>query len=134
MRSNLALPLGSPWLDRLALLLLCAAYIEGGIDKLFDFPGAVAEQAHFGLVPSVPFAIATIVTELGGSALVLAGRLRWLAALWLAGFTFIASLTANAFWFMPPGGAKFMAENAFFEHLGLVGGFLLVLLQDLRAR
>jgi hypothetical protein len=32
-----------------ALLLLCSAYIEGGLPKLLDFPAATAELAHFGL-------------------------------------------------------------------------------------
>jgi uncharacterized membrane protein YphA (DoxX/SURF4 family) len=122
----------SPWPVRLALLLLCAAYLQGGIDKLLDFPGAVAEQAHFGLSPAPAFAAAVIATELLGSALVLSGRLRWLGALWLALFTIVASFLANRFWVLPPGTERFMSENAFFEHLSLVGGFLLVAAVDLR--
>ena len=55
---------------------------------------------------------------------------RWLGALWLAGFTPIATLVANRFWeLVPP--SRFMAENQFFEHLGLIGGFLLVAWLDL---
>lgn len=124
----------SPWLQRLGLLGLCAAYLQGGFDKLLDFPGAVAEQAHFGMAPPVLFAAATIATELAGSALVLSGWLRWVGALWLGGFTLIASFLANAFWTLPPGTERFMTENGFFEHLGLVGGFLLVAIWDLRAQ
>jgi uncharacterized membrane protein YphA (DoxX/SURF4 family) len=126
--------LSSVWLERLALLVLCAAYIQGGIVKLLDFPGAVAEQIHFGVPLPWSAATATVISELVGSALVIAGRLRWLGALWLAGFTLIASLLANAFWTLPPGMGRFMAANAFFEHLGLIGGFLLVALWDLRGR
>jgi len=91
----------------------------------------VAEQQHFGLAPAVPFAIATIVTELLGSALVLTGFYRWFGALWLAVFTLIATFVANRFWALPQPD-RFMVENAFFEHLGLVGGFLLVAWHDLR--
>ena len=29
---------------------LCLAYVYSGVDKLFDFPSAIAEQQHFGLV------------------------------------------------------------------------------------
>ncbi|MDB5541027.1 MAG: DoxX family protein [Devosia sp.] len=68
---------------------------------------------------------ATIVTELAGSALILTGAYRWLGALWLAGFTLIATFVANRSWELPLA-QRFMVENAFFEHLGLVGGFLLV--------
>jgi hypothetical protein len=35
---------------------------------------------------------------------------------------------------MSPGQARFFAANSFFEHLGLVGGFLLVIWQDLNER
>jgi len=40
-------------------------------------------------------------------------------------FTLFAAITANAFWAMPAGQERFMAANAFFEHLGLIGGFVL---------
>jgi uncharacterized membrane protein YphA (DoxX/SURF4 family) len=124
--------LGSRLTLGLALLGLCAAYLQGGLNKLLDWPGAVAEAAHFGL-PAPPFAAAgTIATELIGSALVLSGRLRWLGALWLAVFTLAATFVANRFWELPPGRERFMTANAFFEHLGLVGGFLLVAWLDAR--
>jgi uncharacterized membrane protein YphA (DoxX/SURF4 family) len=76
-------------------------------------------------------AIATIMTELCGSALILTGIFRWLGALSLAGFTLLATLTANRFWELAPA-SRFMAENQFFEHLGLIGGFLLVAWLDVR--
>lgn len=122
----------SSWPERLGRLGLCAAYLQGGLDKAFDFPAAIAEQAHFGLTPAPVFALAAIVTELVGSVLILSGILRWLGALWLAGFTLMATFLANAFWALPPGMARFAAENTFFEHLGLIGGFLIVAAVDLR--
>jgi XapX domain-containing protein len=116
-----------------ALLGLCAAYLQGGLQKLFDFPGAVAEARHFGLpLPSVT-AIATIVTELAASFLILSGYYRWIGALWLAGFTLLATFVANRFWEIPSSD-RFGVENAFFEHLGLIGGFLLVAYLDFRQR
>jgi uncharacterized membrane protein YphA (DoxX/SURF4 family) len=116
-----------------ALLGLCAAYVQGGLTKLADFPGALAEVEHFG-VPAAPIvAAATIVTELAGSALVLSGFHRWLGALWLAAFTLCATFVANRFWELPVT-ERFMAENTFFEHLGLVGGFLLVAWLDVKER
>jgi uncharacterized membrane protein YphA (DoxX/SURF4 family) len=36
---------------------LCAAYIQGGLTKLTDFPGAVAEMTYFGLPPAPVFAV-----------------------------------------------------------------------------
>ncbi|WP_295988054.1 DoxX family protein [uncultured Variovorax sp.] len=124
----------TPVLRWVALLLLCAAYLQGGLQKAFDFPAAVAEMNHFGLSPAVPMAIAVIVLELGAAAMILTGRLRWLGALALAGFTLMATFVALRFWQMPVGQERFMAANSFFEHLGLVGGFLLVAWLDLKER
>lgn len=117
----------------IALLGLCAAYIQGGLVKLLDFSGAVAETQGFGIPFAAVATVATILTELVGSALILTGRLRWLGALWLAAFTLFATFLANRFWEMPLP-QRFMIENAFFEHLGLVGGFLLVAWVDMRMR
>src|SRR5258708_4100060 len=99
--------------------------------KLADFSGAVAEARHFGLPAAAFVAAATIITELGGSALILTGCCRWIGALWLAGFTLIATFVANRFWEVPQP-ERFMVENSFFEHLGLIGGFLLVAWYDFR--
>lgn len=117
-----------------ALLGLCAAYIQGGLNKAIDCPSAIAEMNHFGLSPAAPLAVAVIVLELGAAALILTGFWRWLGALALAGFTLMATFVALRFWEMPVGQERFMAANSFFEHLGLVGGFVLVAWHDLRER
>ena len=124
----------SPAIRWIALLLLCAAYLQGGLQKAFDFPGAMAEMNHFGLSPAGPLAVAVIVLELGAAALILTGRLRWLGALALGGFTLMATFVALRFWEMPAGHERFMAANSFFEHLGLVGAFVLVAWHDLKER
>lgn len=115
----------------IALLGLCAAYIQGGLTKLLDFNAAVTETQSFGLPFAAAATAATIVTELAGSALILTGIYRWLGALWLAVFTLFATFVANRFWEMLPP-QRLMVENSFFEHLGLIGGFLLVAWLDLR--
>lgn len=115
----------------LAHLGLCAAYIQGGLVKLLDFPGAVAEMVHFRLAPPAMFAVLAIVLELTASAMVMTGFLRWLGALALAGFTLLSTLIALRFWELPAGEARHAAANAFFEHLGLAGGLLLVAWLDL---
>lgn len=123
----------TPAVRWLALLGLCAAYLQGGFNKATDFASAIAEMQHFGLSPETPFALAVIALELVASAMVLIGVGRWLGALALAGFTLMATFLALRFWEMAPP-ARFMAANSFFEHLGLVGGFLLVAWHDLRER
>lgn len=124
--------LGSSAMRFIAYLGLCAAYLQGGLVKLTDFPGAVSEMVHFGLSPAPLFAVLVIVLELGASVMIITSWLRWLGALGLAGFTLLATGIALRFWELPAGQERFMTANAFFEHLGLVGGFLLVVWLDLK--
>ncbi|PWY11863.1 DoxX family protein [Citrobacter koseri] len=118
----------------LAYLGLCAAYLQGGINKLLDFQGAIGEMNHFGLSPAPLFAALVIALELGASIMLLTGCLRWLASLALAGFTLVATFLALRFWELPAGMERFSTANAFFEHLGLVGGFLLVAWLDVQKK
>jgi uncharacterized membrane protein YphA (DoxX/SURF4 family) len=117
----------------IAMLGLCAAYLQGSLMKLFDFDSALGEMNHFGLAPAALFAVLVIVFELVASAMILTGFWRWLGALGLAGFTLLATFVALRFWEIPLGQDRLMATNAFFEHLGLTGGFLLVAWADLKA-
>lgn len=123
--------IAAPWVRWMALLAICSAYLQGGLVKLLDFPGAIAEMQHFGLAPAVPLAAATIVAELGASVLILSGRWRWLGALTLAAFTLAATFVANRFWELPTPD-RGMVMNAFFEHIGLIGAFVLIAWHDLR--
>lgn len=120
----LSASLGSQAAWFLARLLLVSAYLVGGIAKLADWPAAMAEQAHFGMTPPAFWAALTIAVELIGAGLILLGRAVWLGAGLLGGFTLLAAVVANDFWTMT-GAARFHAANAFFEHLGLVGAFIL---------
>jgi uncharacterized membrane protein YphA (DoxX/SURF4 family) len=115
------------------LLLLCAAYLQGGLEKAWHFPAALAEMEHFGMTPARPLALMTIIGELGASFLVLSGIKRWAGALYLALFTLSANLVANRFWELA-GAARSMSENGFFEHLGLAGAFMLVAWLDVRSK
>jgi uncharacterized membrane protein YphA (DoxX/SURF4 family) len=122
-----------PWLLRVSRIALVSAFLIGGIQKLTDFPGAVAEQEHFGLQPASLWAAAAIVVELGGSALVILGRWVWLGAGGLGVLTAVAMLTANDFW-AKTGHDRFLTVNAFLEHLGLIAGLVLVSILSLRSK
>lgn len=117
----------------LALLALCGAYLQGGLTKLLDWSGAMAEMRQFGLSPAPLIAGLTIALELLAPLMILTGLYRWAAALALAAFTLMATFLANRFWEMT-GTERFGATNAFFEHLGLVGAFVLIAWFDLKAR
>lgn len=118
----------------MARLALVSAYLLGAVVKATDFPGAVAEQAHFGMSPPAFWAVLTIAVEIVGPLLILTRRWLWLGAGMLCVFTLLAAIKANAFWAMPTGHDRFMAMNAFVEHIGLIGGFALVALLDRRER
>ena len=106
-------------------IALVSAFVIGGVAKLTDFPAAVAEQELFGLHPGWLWATATIIVELGGSALVIAGRWVWLGCGALGVLTAVAMLVANNFWALTDH-ARFMSVNSFFEHLGLIAGLVLL--------
>lgn len=118
----------------IARLALVSAYLLGAAVKASDFPGAVAEQAHFGMSPPAFWAALTIAVEIVGPLLILTRRWLWLGAGMLGVFTLLAAFKANAFWAMAPGHERFMATNAFVEHIGLIGGFVLVALLDRKER
>jgi uncharacterized membrane protein YphA (DoxX/SURF4 family) len=115
------------WTWLAARIGLTGAYILGGLTKLFDYPAAVAEQEHFGLHPGWLWASAAILVELVGPVLIISGRYVWLGAGALGVLTTIATVSANAFWTMQ-GHDRFVALNAFFEHIGLVAAFVMVAL------
>jgi uncharacterized membrane protein YphA (DoxX/SURF4 family) len=121
------------WLLPVARIALTSAFLIGGIQKLIDFPGAVAEQAHFNLQPAWLWATAAIIVELAGSALLIFGRWVWLGAGGLGVLTAVAMLTANNFWTLS-GHDRFTALNAFFEHLGLIAGLVVVAVMSLRTQ
>ncbi len=123
----------APWVRWLCLLAVCAAFIQGGLDKALDFPSAIAEMQHFGVTPAAPFALATICLELSAPLMILTGLYRWLGAGALAVFTLLTLFIASHFWTMS-GAERIMTENVFFEHVGLIGAFLLIAWHDLRAR
>lgn len=131
MALNFPAPLRAPWKRWMCLLLLCSAYLQGGINKLTDFNAAIGEMQHFGLAPAAPLAALVIALELGASLMILSGFYRWLGAGFLGVFTLMATFVANRFWEMA-GMERFMAANGFFEHLGLTGAFLLVAWIDMQ--
>jgi transmembrane protein len=125
--------LGQSWLAFFARIAVALPFLFSGIAKLADFGGATAEvRGLTGLEPAALFTVLVIVTQLGGSALLIAGGcFAWIGAAALAGFTAIATLFAHAFW-LKPAAERFLHQNIFFEHVSIIGG--LGLLAILAAR
>lgn len=120
--------LGSAPAEMLARAALASPFLISGLVKATDFAGAVAEVAGLtGLEGSVAVILAAlvIVTQIGGAVLLVAGgRLGWLGAAALAGFTVIATLLAHAYWTME-GAERARNMMVFWEHAAICGGLLL---------
>ena len=117
--------LRAPAFGPVARAVLTTPYWFAGFYKLAHLPDALGEAAHFGLRPAGLVVAATIAVQLGGSALLILGRLSWLAAGALGVFTALATLIAHAFWTLPDPVERFHALNTFLEHIGLIGGLML---------
>jgi transmembrane protein len=110
------------WFFYVATTVLTFIFWGSGIAKLLDFKMAQGEMAHFGLNPPVLFAIATIVVQLGGSALLISGsRFAWLGAGALAVFTIATIPIAHRFWELT-GEVAFLEKMFVFEHITVIGG------------
>jgi uncharacterized membrane protein YphA (DoxX/SURF4 family) len=108
------------WLIR---LLLAAPFAVSGLVKLTNYSAAVAEFDLLNIwAPEAAVAL-TILTQLGGSALLLGPRYSWVGACLLAAFTGLATLIAHPFWLFP---ARDQAGQmiTFLEHGALAAGLV----------
>jgi transmembrane protein len=108
-------------------------FLVGGFSKLVDWHGGEAEMLHVGLHPAWAFNLASLLTQLLGSALIIVNRRVWLGAGALGVFTVIATLLAHRFWNLS-GEARFMQMNSFFEHWTICAAFVLVTVVRIRRR
>jgi len=115
-------------LGAFARTLLTFPYWGSGLAKLIDFAGARAEMAQFSLQPSALYAVAVIVTQLAGSALVIQGRHAWFGAGALGVFTLLTIPIVHRFWAID-GLMGVVAFHTATEHLGMVGGLMLAAIQ-----
>jgi len=117
--------LRAPWAYHAGAIILTYMYWLSGFTKLFNFSETLGEMSHFGLNPPAVFAVATIIVQLGGSALVILGnRWAWLGAGALIVFTLATIPLAHRFWEMD--GPMAMLEMLMVqEHITVVGGLIL---------
>lgn len=113
------------WFGYLARIVLAYMFWASGIAKLVDFPGAVGEMAHFGLNPPAVFAVATIVVQLVGSALIILDRWTWLGAGMLGVFTALTIPIAHTFWTMDEP-FKTIEFYVVMEHITVIGALMVV--------
>jgi putative oxidoreductase len=104
----------------LGRLLLGAIFLIAGVGKLFDPAGTIGYIGAVGLpLPALGYAI-TLVVEIGGGLMLIAGYQARIAALTLAAFTVVAGIFFHN---------DFADQNQFIhflKNLALAGGLLQV--------
>ena len=110
----------------LARLVLVVTFVVPGIMQVLQFHNALGEFAHFHLIPPQAFVIASIVTLLLGSLLVIAGgRWTWVGAGALGIYTGLTILIVHHFWTMAEPDRTNEMRTAL-EHISLIGGLMVV--------
>jgi transmembrane protein len=118
--------LGSRAFQIFARIVLTTPFWAAGIQHGLAWNDWVGTMAHFNLNPPVLFAILTLATCLGGSALVIAGdKLTWLGAGALGVFTALTIPLAHAFWSMQ-GPAAMTEFYTVLEHVSIIGGLMIM--------
>lgn len=123
---------GSRAFGFVARTVLTSMFWLSGIAKLADFNAGVAEMAHFGLEPATGFNIAVAITQLVGSALIIANRWTWLGAGMLAVFTALTIPIAHNFWTMQEP-IRTIEFYVVMEHITVIGALMVVAWKSAKA-
>lgn len=113
--------LDSPSFLLLTRILLTFVFWSSGLAKLFLFDDSVAEMESFGLHPGWLVNTATLLLQIGASAMIILDRQTWLAAGALAVFTLLTIPIAHPFW-AGEGDTAFRDLTVAIEHVSLIGG------------
>jgi transmembrane protein len=113
------------WCMVLARIVLTFAFWGSGLSKLIDFQGGVAEMTQLGFSQPVLINVLTVITQLGGSALIILNRWTWLGAGALGVFTALTIPLVHNFWAYtgPEAIARFHVAG---EHVTVIGALILV--------
>ena len=122
-----ATPYGVP----VARALLAAVFLYSGWQKLWYWQDSVKEVTALGLPFAPLFAAGTIAIQLAGGLAVISGFAAAFGAAILAAFTIAATLLGHRFWLLHGDAAKRELTTSL-EHLGIVGGLVLVIIEALQ--
>lgn len=113
------------WFGYLARTVLTFMYWGSGLSKLIDFQAGMAEMSLFGLEPAAAFNTAVIITQIGGSALIILNRWTWIGAGALAVFTALTIPIVHHFWTMEEPMRTF-EFYVVMEHISAIGALMVV--------
>ena len=106
-------------------LALAALFLPAGLSKISGFEGTVGYINSVGLPLASLAAVIAILVEVGGGLALITGLFTRSAALVLAAFTAVATLSFHAFWAVRAEQA-FMQQLMFYKNVGVVGGLLVL--------
>lgn len=112
-------------LTLLGRLALAALFLPAGLSKISGFEGTVGYITSAGLPLASLAAVIAILIEIGGGLALITGLFTRPAALALAAFTAVASVSFHAYWAVPAEQA-FMQQLMFYKNVGVVGGLLIL--------
>ncbi|MGB6307587.1 MAG: DoxX family protein [Steroidobacteraceae bacterium] len=131
--SMVACLLDNPVTLVLARVFIILPFLVSGLTRIFDWQAGVAEMLKVGLHPAWAFNAAVLLTQLGGSLLIITNRKLWLGAGALGVFTVLTNFIAHRFWEFS-GDARAAQLNSFLEHWTMSAAFILVVVVNLRDR
>jgi putative oxidoreductase len=114
-----------------ARVLLAAVFLYSGWDKLWHWREGVKEVVGLGLPWPAVFAAGTILVQLAGGVTIVSGFGAEFGAAILAVFTIVATLLGHRFWLLRGDAAKHEFITSL-EHLAIVGGLILVIVETVR--
>ena len=121
----------SPFLVFIARLCLVLLFPFSALNKIFDYPSAMAQAAH-GWIPLPPSAAAVLLVlggtlEMVGPLCILFGFYRRQAALLFIFYVIATAVLFHNFWTFPFNSNEWNDNFwPFLKNLGLAGGFLFV--------
>jgi len=124
---EIAMPYGLP----MARVLLAAVFLYSALDKIWRWRASLKEVTGLGLPWPPLLAAITITVQLIGGLAVLSGVGAAFGAAMLAAFTIAATLLGHRFWLLHGDSARREFTTSL-EHLAIVGGLLLVILNALQ--
>ncbi|TPM22515.1 DoxX family protein [Mesorhizobium sp. B2-3-5] len=110
---------------RLLRILVSSPFWISGLSKLGDWNSAISEMTYFHLSPPAPYAAATILVQILGSAMLIVGPCKWLGAIALSGFAALTIPVAHDFW-NQVGADRAISLDFAIEHMAVIGGLLAV--------
>lgn len=124
MNASIKRLLCRPSATMVARIAVTFPFWSSGFSKLLAFDAGAAEMAAHGLEPAAAFNAATVIVQLGASALIVLGRFAWLGAAILTVFTALTIVLVHRFWAITDEPFRTIALHVSMEHVGIIGGLV----------